>query len=362
MRPAVLALGLAWIAVVAPAHVVLHRATLRQWLQHSALSLEVEFASGPLVWSAPDGADRQEYFRVRILEVLRGDAPTADVLEFFPHAEGFPAFREGDRSLLFLEETRTRPEFRPLVARFPWFSMQGAGDEWVLRREPGDAVREQARFYAQWLAAGADPATAAAEFRRGLLAGFRSGVPALAGDSLLELVRIAAIPGVLDDAADTAPFAALIDDPALGLSTRLALLRALTGRPGVDVGAHWRRLLAADLERGEVRQLARAATTVDDPQLSNWLGALLRSTDPELRVVAAQALADPRHASHVPALARAAEAGNARVARAAIQALGVIGGDEARRALGGLAVGPDPERARWAGAALQRLNARTVAR
>ncbi|HVH07463.1 MAG TPA: hypothetical protein VNE71_15840, partial [Myxococcota bacterium] len=91
----------------ARAHVLFERATLRQWSAEAAAIAVVRFTSDVQMWRAEDGSDRQEFFRVEVLETLHGALPRGP-LEFFPHAEGFPAFHAGDRALLFLARTADR--------------------------------------------------------------------------------------------------------------------------------------------------------------------------------------------------------------------------------------------------------------
>ena len=116
-------------------------------------------------------------------------------LEFFPHAEGFPSFRAGDRALLFLERTADRDEFRSLAARFPWFSAQGAGQEWIL--PPDDAgvrILEVARRLASHRAQRPTDPTRA--LRDVVLAELASGVPRLRRDAIAELVTARLRPGL----------------------------------------------------------------------------------------------------------------------------------------------------------------------
>src|SRR5690606_9990738 len=175
-------------ALPARAHVVFERTSLREWLTRSALVVVAEFESDVEMWSAPDGSDRQEFFRVRVLETLKGPAP-ASPLEFFPHAEGFPRFQAGDRALLFLARSDARREFAALATRFPWFSVQGAGHEW--RLAPG---AEGARVLAtarRWLALRGDaPSDPIGAVRSLLVDQLGSEVPALRADAVAELVRM----------------------------------------------------------------------------------------------------------------------------------------------------------------------------
>jgi hypothetical protein len=270
LAAAALGLGLG-ASAPATAHVVVERATLREWITGSALAVVARFESGPLVWEAPDGSDRQEHFRVRVLEVLEGEAP-GDALEFFPHAEGFPRFREGDRALLFLERTAEEIEFATLAPRFAWFSAQGAGQEWKLEGDPpGERILALARRWRDLRRHGApDPARAVREL---LLAQLGSGVPRLRTDAVAALVRARALPGFLD-AQGTAALAAFVDDPELPLTQRLALLRLLEGSPGFDAAPRLRALARSATSGPELAQMMRVAAASDDPVLHDWLATL----------------------------------------------------------------------------------------
>jgi hypothetical protein len=280
----------AWIAVVgallilvsdrAGAHVLFDRTTLRQWTAEADAAVVAEFESGVQTWSAPDGSDRQEFFRVRVVEVLHG-AIGEGTLDYFPHAEGFPRHHAGDRALLFLERTDAHPEFAPLASRFAWFSTQGAGQEWKLERGPeGAAVKEIAlRLTAYRRDRPADPRAALRDL---LLAELASGVPRLRGDALAELVRAREWPGFLDAAA-TPAFAAWIDAVALSATQRLALIRVLEGAPGFDADAELRAMTREHLTGAERAQFVRVARTRDDPVLRAWLATLADDPRPDVR-------------------------------------------------------------------------------
>jgi len=274
-RLAALSLGLAigLGASGARAHVLFERATLRQWLLGADLAAVVEFETDASLWQAPDGSDRQDWFRVRVIETLRGSAP-GPTLDFSPHAEGFPAFRAGDRALLFLSRSAQRPEFSAIAARFPWVSFQGAGQEWRLAGADGEAILAIAR---RWAALATARTGVTTELRAVLLAELASGVARLRGDALAELVALRAVPGFLD-APTTAAFAAWADAPGLPSSQRLALAKLLEGAPGFDAGARLRALTEEPLDGPVLLQLIRVAGASEDPRLRPWLVA--HSADP----------------------------------------------------------------------------------
>jgi hypothetical protein len=180
----------------AGAHVLFDRTTLRQWTAEADATVVAEFTSGAQMWRAEDGSDRQEFFRVRVADVLQGTIEAGTTLDYFPHAEGFPRFRAGDRALLFLEPSADHPEFA-----------------FARRASPGSRRRARGRVAARALTRGRrreDRATPAASQRpaidpRGalrdlLLAALATGVPRLRSDAITELIRMRAWPGFLDAA------------------------------------------------------------------------------------------------------------------------------------------------------------------
>jgi hypothetical protein len=349
------ALAGALLADGAHAHVVYDRATLRQYAQHSAVSLVAEFVSGPLLWVAPDASDRQEYFRVRSVEVLRGDAPP-ELFEFFPHAEGFPSFRAGDRAIVFLERTAERPEFAPLAGRFPWFSVQEEGEEWKLSGDEGEAALALARGYADL--ADAEPAEGLRRLRALVARGLGSPFAPLRADARSELIALRGARGFFGSDGDVAPFAALVSSPAIPFAERVSLARLLEGAPGFDAARTFGTLVARAKSREDTLALVRVFATSPDPAVARFVVARLADPDPRVRREAALALGRARRAGDVPALARAAADPDEGVARAALGSLGAIGDPAAREALRAVRSGGDARRAGFAAAELRRLEQR----
>jgi len=340
----------------AAAHVVVGRSSLRQFLQHSASSLRVRFLGDAQVWVAPGGRDRQEVFRVRVLEHLAGEpaAPVGGELAFFPHAEGFPAFRQGDEALLFLEPSSAAPEFAGLAEHLPWYSLQGAGEEWRLQGSDGKAIAAQARGWAAWLTRD-EPGVA--ELRRLLHRSLASGVSRLERDGLTELLRVRDLPGLLEDEEAVAPFASLVRGEGLPLRRRAALLRALEGRAGVAREEAWRELFAQAADPAEQLALVRLAGSSPAPAVREQLVELAGAGDGRVRAAAVRALAGARDPALLTRLAEAAGDPEARVARAAVEGLSALQAHPAARGrLEELAAG-EGERARWARAALRRAAA-----
>jgi hypothetical protein len=343
------------LASAARAHVLYDRATLRQYVQHSAVAFVAEFASGPLLWVAPDASDRQEYFRVRSVEVLRGATPP-ELFEFFPHAEGFPSFQAGDRALVFLERTETRPEFAPLAARFPWFSVQESGEEWKLEGADGEATLSLARGYADLADAG--DAALLPGLRALQVRALGSPSPALRAEARADLIALRGAAGFFGSKDDVAPFAAIVTSPATPLAERIALARLLEGATGFDAASAFQSFVAEPRSRDDTLSLVRVYATSPDPAVAAWILARLEAPDPGVRREAAIALGRGRRPEHVAALGRAAGDPDGDVARAAIGALGAIGDPAAREALGGVRDADDPRRTRWAAAELRRLDLR----
>jgi hypothetical protein len=264
----------------------------------------------------------QEFLSLRVLETISGPAVNG-ALDIFPHAEGEPRYRVGDRAVLFLDRTAERREFAHLAGRFPFFTTQGAGHEWGLGESP-DVVAAVRRWVV--LRDGDVEGTRAA-----LLAQLRSDDPRLRADALVDLTHLRS--RMFASAESVEPFARLSNSDRLDLSSRLALARALDGAPGfsgADMVLEW--TTAPGSVRDEIN-LIRASGSFRDPRLTAWLEGRLTDERVEIRAAAALALGEPWHASSVPALQSAAADPADRVARAAVRGLEGIGSADALAAL-----------------------------
>jgi hypothetical protein len=348
---ALLGLALPWAAPAA-AHVALERTTLRQWLTRSDAALVVEFETGLRTWTAPDGLDRQEYFRVRPLERLAGDAPEVSFV-FSPHAEGLPAWAPGERALLFLERTDSHPEVAGLAVPFPWLSLQGPGAGWSLEGAEGAAVLAQARA----LASLSDAPGSEALFRlRALVrAALVSPWPRLRADARAELVVAGRV--LLAEPGEAATWVALLEARSLPLPERVTLLRLLGPAAGFDAGLGFLALTEEASSREERVALVRAGVGLPDPRVRGWVLGRLADPDPRLRRETAQALGRAPRSGDVEALHRAAHDLDDGVSRAAIMALGLLGDPVAVGALEDLRSSAPPPRDAWAAAALRRVHA-----
>jgi len=338
-----LAVALILAAGTARAHVVVQQPGLRQLVQSSTTTAIVEVASPIRMWSTPDGSDRQEYFTLRTVETIAGQAPPAR-FDAFPHAEGLPAWQPGDTVLIFLESTASRPEFARLAARFPYFTIQPPGQEWKLTAADGDAIRAAVVGYRDLAA---KPTGQSAPALRGLLLrSLRSGSAPLRGDAMAELVRAkdarALFTALFASPADLAPFTALLaPDAGLPVTARVALARVLDGAHGFGANAAIRGFTAEPLTAAERVQLIRAAAATQDAGVSAWLASLLVAPDATLRREAAYALGHPWHAAHARALAERIADPDRGVARAALRSLGAMETPEASAILERIAAG-DP--------------------
>jgi len=291
VRPALAASALAAVLCLAPAahaHVVYDRPTLRQQAGEATVVAIVEFETPLSVWSAPDGSDHQEFFGVRRIETLKGTAPP-ERFDFFPHAEGEPGFRTGDRAIVFLEPTASRAEFLSLASRFPYFSVQRPGQEWTLPRAARSEAVELARAYADLPRL--PDAEAADTLRALLLRGLRASEPRLRADALAELVRARTTPGLLATPEQSAPFVRLAGPGRLTVSERMALALVLEGAPGADPDRALRALAAEPLAADERAGLVRVAARRDDPALRAYVARCAADPDPTVRREAQAALA-----------------------------------------------------------------------
>lgn len=291
-------LAVAGFAAPTRAHVIFDRTTLRQQAEGAASVAVVELETGLVTWSAPDGSDHQEYLRARTISVLKGEALPATI-ELFPHAEGEPRWQAGERAIVFLDRTAQRAEFLSLAARFPWFTVQGAGQEWVLDATGEGEVTASVRAWID-LAAHAVDADATARLRETLLRQLRARDERLRRDAISELVRARQRPDLFAAPKDVAPFAKLCAPGRLAPSERVALALLLDGAPGFDTNARLRAMTREPLSPPDRLVLARASALRGDAALRAWLEALRDDPDLGLRSEVEAALARAPQASPSP--------------------------------------------------------------
>ncbi len=341
------------------AHVVVSRATLRQHLQHADHVVSAEFLEDRRT-ARFGAAGRQDVQRIRIEEVLdSGRAPAVSAaspiagaeIEIFFHAEGAPAYRRGDRALLFLQATAGHREVAAWADALPWVSLQSPGEEWRLEGAAGQLVLGQAR---DWLAWQARSASDDEGFGALVATGLRSGVESLEADAVAELLRWSAAHEGRIPAATVDALAGIVSESALDARRRVVVLRAIEPALGTRASDLWSQLLEGRRSADETVELARLLAGIDDPTVGRWLRARLAASDPGVRRAAWRGFERRARPGNLAELATGSLDPDPVVARAAIRGLGRLESADARRALSRVAVGDDPERARWAAAALRR--------
>ncbi len=299
-------------------HVVYGRRTLSDWTAGSRVIAVARIASPLQVWSAPDGSDHQEYFSVEVVEPLAGTLPSTS-LDVFPHAEGEPRLRVGATMILFLDPTAERAEFAHLAGRFPYFTAQGAGQEWIfdsIRREIPDAVLAWRRVQRN--------GGAYAERRDLVLAQLESPEPLLRADAIFELTRLRSAPEMAADENLQKRLALLVASQRIEIPRRLALIKILEGLPGYDASTALLDLAGGDLTSADRIAVIRSCRGSDDSRVLAWLAAQLDSPEAPVRAAALTALASPQGAPLADRIARAAADPDQRVARAAVASLATI--------------------------------------
>ncbi len=337
----------ATIAAPAAAHIVFDRRTLPQWIARSRLVLVAEVRTPLLIWSAADGSDHQEYFSVRVIEALAGDSP-APQLDVFAHAEGEPRLRVGQSMLLFLERTAEHAEFAHLASRFPYFTTQGAGQEWSFAS--GDrTVPELARAWREVLRRGGSYTDRLALIVRQL----ETADPRLRADALRQLVHLRGTQDLAVDRSGRQRLAAMTETADLSVSQRLGLIKTLDGVGDFSTPSALLKMARSELTAAERLAVIRACRGVDDAALAAWLGEQLRSIDVDVTIAALAAVASPYHSMLVEPIAVLAGDLRPPVARAAVRSLAAIGTARATAHLRRVAAGHS-DAAKLAAAELRR--------
>ncbi len=318
----------------------MQRKTLRQWAGQAQVVVVARVRTPLQVWSAPDGSDHQEYFSLEVVETLAGD-PGARVLDVFAHAEGEPRIRAGDTLVLFLDRTGLSPEFTALAERFPFFTGQGAGQEW--RIDPDDPTVPT--LVRQWRALQTEPDDRAS--LRLVIVQLQAGDPRLAADAIVELVRLRGRPDFAADPEDRASLVAMSQSADRPVAQRLALIQILDGVEGFSAVDAIVSLARSRLSPPERVVVARACARVLDPQVTRWLGEMLESSGSATRIAAlGSAAGRPELADQIVSLT---DDPDPQVARAAVRALGADSSPKATAALERIAAGEGPAAALAAG-------------
>ena len=336
------------VAIAVDAHVVYQRRSLRGWAQQADVAVVAETLSGLRVWSSPDRSDHQEYFQVRIVRSLDGDTALPETLDVFPHSEGEPRYEVGERILLFLDRTAARAEFAHLAVRFPYFTTQGAGHEWILEADD----REVEAVATAWRRLRGDASYPPV---RDLLARqLASKYPRLRAEAIADLLGLADRKEFLADREFHEQLASLLRSPGLRVAEKIGVIDVLSHTEPFSSADAILRLAASVDDRPERVDVIRAAGKVRDRRVTSWLRDRLSEPDTAIQDAALLALGRPWHGEAVGDIARIAsdQATPVRVGTTAVRALGRIGTPDAKRALRALA---ELERAPLSGLARSEL-------
>lgn len=291
--------------------------------------------------------------RAELLEVFKGDAQPGAV-RFAQHGHGVATYENGEEVLLFLRRAEHSAELSGLAgAGLAYVSVQEHDEKYLVGPKNAGPLFAAVRTYVQ--APGIpEPELRLEALRQATLVLLTSGDPRLFTSALLGLTLAEDVP--LITSADLPTLEPLLDDPALAIGMRLALLvelerRGLTGGP-----ARWLALL--DNTDGAARTaVIRAAGRHPGPEIASALLALLDGPDAVAAREAAISLGWPGNRAAVAPLDAALTRGDRPLRLAAIRGLGRIGTPEARGVLAETAAAhPDPETRRRARAEVALLS------
>lgn len=300
------------------AHVVYDRRTLRQWAEQAQLIVVAEVLSPLRVWTASDGSDHQEYFSVRVIETLAGASPGTE-LDVFAHAEGEPRLRVGDTMLLFLDPAAERAEFASLSTRFPYFTTQGAGQEWTF--PPGDPTIPS--LATAWRSLRLRGGTYS-DRRDLLLRQLESHDSRLRGDALAELVRMRASTEFRTDRQGVERLIGMARSPDRSIRERVALIKLLDGVEGFSSASALLSLDRPDLATRDRVTIIRACGYVTGPGATAWLREQLRSPDTDVPLAVLSTIGNGAHPELADAVASLTKSPDTRLARAATRTLAAI--------------------------------------
>jgi len=364
-RNVVWAIGLVIVGLrLAPAalgHLVVGTTTLSRLVADADLVARVRVVDADELVVLPDGS-RRSVVVAQLLEVLAGTPPAAPTVRFAQHGHGVARYQDGEEAVVFLREVARTPELRALGVAFV------SGQEHEEKVGLDDGRREErlaaVRAYVA-LGAIADPGERRAAWRRLTHDLLRSPDRRLAWSALEDVVRLGersldlpTLPGggFTDPVADATGLLRVVDDAAVMIGIRLALLTELEHRGLVAGAPRWRRLLRTTTDPDRLA-VVRAAGAHPSPPVTKALLRVLRRGGPTAAEAAAAALGAPGHAASVPYLARALRAGPPRVRMAAVRGLGGIADERARAALADAALThADPATRQRAGAEVRVLD------
>ncbi len=313
--------------------------TLAQLTSDADVVVRARIVEGSVALSAADAASQWPIVRAERLESWKGDAPPSVL--FAQCGTTQIAYAPGEVVALFLWKSARVRAFSGASAatQIEWVSFQGAPDKLTLA--PSDAALPTAiRAY---VAVGAlpTPESRLEAFRRVTVQHLRSGDPRLAAWAVRNLEIAANAP--LVTTAEMPLLDPLIDDPALAIDTRIALLAELERRQLVFAPPRWGRLLR-QTPLPDLLAVVRAAGAHPSTGVTIELERALDRGDDTLATAAALALGSPGNESAVRSLADAVNTRDWPLRQAALRALGRIGTQQARHALELAAVfHPDPQ-------------------
>ncbi len=340
------------LATAAPAHVVYQRRTLRQWAQQCDVIVLAEILSPLQVWSAADRSDHQEFFTIRVVDHVAGEA-VPESFDIFPHAEGEPRYEVGDRALLFLDRTAARAEFAPLAERFAYFTTQGSGQEWILRDQHSEALP----IALEWRErrSSNDYRTRRDLLLRELAADDRR----LRNEALADFAQLRSSDDFRADLQTQQRLAAMVRAERLAVAERISMIHLLDGIPGFSSSDEMLRLAKQTTEGGQRLSIIRACGALRDDAITAWLRRQLADSDRAVRIATLNALAHPWHAAAAEDLVAIASSpdSDVRIGASAIRALGGIGNPAATTALRDIADRQQPPISSLARAELARLQA-----
>jgi len=319
-------------AAGASAHIPVGARTLRELVAESDLVLRgrIESSGERVGLSTEGGSASRPTVEARVLEVLKGDLG-ADRVRFAQHGHGVATFEPGSESLLFLRDIAKIRELRALgeAGALDWVSLQEHEERYPLQPETRDAMLGAVRDY---VAAGsAPPAERLLRLRAATLTLLSTPDADLAASAIRDLVAAPEL--ALIDESNLPTLRAVLDDAAVSMGVRTALLAALEGRGLLDGGPLWLAWLSEETPDRDRITALRASRSARDPEVRRRVRALLGDSDAGVAAAAVEALAVTTGADAVPDFAEALAHTDSRVRYAAIRALGRVATPAALRAL-----------------------------
>ncbi len=332
-RAAVLAAALLGAAAAAAppaaAHVVYGRASLAELVAGADVVARARIERGATAAALAGSGQRRPVVTATVLELFKGEIGPGAV-RFAQHGHGVAEFAPGDEVLLFLRAIERSRELAGLAAGGGprWVSLQDHEEKFALGDASRAAFTEAVRSYVAAQAI-AEPAAALAAWRELTFRLLRSRERRLAEAALGDLVTRGAELVTPDSLPAVEP---VIDEPAVAIGIRLAVLVELERLGLVDGPLRWAALLKTT-GPPDLRAVVRAAGAHPSAPVNRELIRLLAAAESEIAEAAAIALGVPGNHEAVAPLARALREGTPGLAMAAIRGLGRIATTAARAVL-----------------------------